>query len=95
MSASGESDGAVSKVHVVTDMQLSGRAAHMGQGMIEDVARRLVGEMASCLESTFAARTPEPGQTGAPTSTTAGKPLAAGGLFFSVLWSRLKRLLTG
>lgn len=92
MSASGASDGAVSKVHVITDMEVSGRAAQMGRGMIEDVASRLVAEMATCLESAFVARAPEPGETA---STAAGKPLAAGGLFFSVLWSRLKRLLAG
>jgi uncharacterized protein len=94
MSASGESDGALSKVHVITDMELSGRAAQMGRGLIDDVARRLVAEMASCLESTFVARAAEAGEA-APASTTAGKPLAAGGLFFSVLWSRLKRLFAG
>lgn len=95
MSASGDSDGGVSKVHVVTDVELSGRAAQMGRGLIDDVARRLVAEMASCLESTFAAPAAEPDGAAAPAATTAGKPLAAGGLFFSVLWSRLKRLLAG
>ena len=43
-------DGAGSHVEVVTDLSLTGRAARMGRGIVEDVARRLVADMASCLE---------------------------------------------
>lgn len=93
MSVSGESDGAASKVDVLTDMQLSGRAAQMGRGIVEEVARRLVVDMATCLESAFAARAPKPGEAVVPAFRTAGKPLAAGRLFFSALWRRLERLL--
>lgn len=47
-------DGAGSKVLAEADIDLTGRAAQMGKGIIEDVARRLVGDMAACLEATFA-----------------------------------------
>ena len=43
-------DGAGSRVDVATDLSLTGRAARMGRGIVEDVARRLVTDMASCLE---------------------------------------------
>jgi carbon monoxide dehydrogenase subunit G len=85
MSVSGGSDGAASDVAVLTDLQLSGRAAQMGQGVVADVAHRLVAQMASCLEASFAAEVPGPGE--------GPRPLRAGGLLFSALWSRLKRLL--
>jgi carbon monoxide dehydrogenase subunit G len=87
MSVSG--DDKASHVDVVTEMELSGRAAQMGRGVVDDVARRLVADMATCLESTFTAGAPEFGEAAVP----AAEPLAAGALFFSALWSRLKRLL--
>jgi carbon monoxide dehydrogenase subunit G len=43
-------NGEGSNVAVVTELQLSGRAARIGRGIVDDVARRLVAEMASCLE---------------------------------------------
>ena len=39
-----------SNVTVVTDMELTGRAARIGRGIVEEVARRLVADMAACLE---------------------------------------------
>lgn len=90
MSVSAADEGSTAKVDVLTDVQLSGRAAQMGRGLVEDVARRLVSDMASCLEARFA--TPAPGEAAAGRKEGA-KPLRAGELFFSALWSRLKRLL--
>ena len=45
--------GGGSQVATVTAVKLSGRAAQMAQGVIDDVADRLVGEMASCLAARF------------------------------------------
>ena len=89
MSVSGAGGGGAANVDVLTDVELSGRAAQMGRGVVEDVARRLVADMASCLEARFAAGAPAPAAAALP----APKPLRAGSLFFSALWSRLKRLL--
>ena len=50
-----EPSGAGSRVVAEADVVLSGRAAQMGKGIVEDVARRLVGEMAGCLEAGLAA----------------------------------------
>ena len=47
-----------SRVVAEADVVLSGRAAQMGKGIVEDVARRLVGEMAGCLEAGLAAPAP-------------------------------------
>ena len=42
------------------DVDLTGRAAQMGRGIVEDVATRLVGEMAACLEAGLRAEAPAP-----------------------------------
>jgi uncharacterized protein len=43
--------GSGSRVETVTDVRLTGRAAQMGRGVVDDVAARLVAEMAACLGS--------------------------------------------
>jgi carbon monoxide dehydrogenase subunit G len=90
MSVSNGGDGAGSNVEVLTDMQLSGRAAQMGAGVVEEVAGRLVADLAGCLESRFPARGAKAGEEARP---PAREPLSAPGLLFSALWSRLRRLL--
>jgi uncharacterized protein len=41
--------GTGSTVETVTDVRLTGRAAQMGRGMVDDVAKRLVADMAGCI----------------------------------------------
>jgi carbon monoxide dehydrogenase subunit G len=43
-------DGTGSRVRMTTDLEIKGRAAQMGQGVIADVGRRLVKEAAACIE---------------------------------------------
>ena len=43
-------DGTGSRVRMTTDLEIKGRAAQMGQGIIADVGRRLVKEAAACIE---------------------------------------------
>ena len=43
-------NGEGSRVDVLTELALAGRAARLGRGIVDDVARRLVAEMAACLE---------------------------------------------
>src|ERR671917_288180 len=38
------------KVHVETDMQLTGRVAQFGRGMHKEVASKIMGRFADCLE---------------------------------------------
>ena len=46
------------RVVAEADVDLTGRAAQMGRGIVEDVATRLVGEMAACLEAGLAGDVP-------------------------------------
>jgi hypothetical protein len=36
-----------------SDILVSGRVAQMGRGIMQDVATRMIGEMAKCLETTL------------------------------------------
>jgi hypothetical protein len=97
-----EADGAGSTVKIVTDYNVAGRVAQFGRGVMEDVSRRIVNDMAACIKSNVEAA--EPGASGgeaapsgpgaAPVSTTAAvatsKPVNAFGLLFSVFWARLR-----
>ena len=49
MSVVAENEGSV--VKIVTDYNVAGRVAQFGRGVMEDVSRRLVGEMAACIKA--------------------------------------------
>src|ERR1700681_1655054 len=103
-----EADGAGSTVKIVTDYNVAGRVAQFGRGVMEDVSRRIVNDMAACIKTNVEAA--EPGAGGgeaaalsgpgaAPVSTTApvatSKPVNAFGLLFSVFWARLRGVFGG
>ena len=44
-----------SRVKVSSDIMITGRVAQMGRGIMQDVATRMMGEMARCMEATIAA----------------------------------------
>jgi uncharacterized protein len=46
-----ENGGESTRVHVETDMQITGRAAQFGQGIQQDVAEKIMGQFAECLEN--------------------------------------------
>ena len=48
-------DGSRLAGRMTTDLDIKGRAAQMGQGIIAGVSRKLVGEAAACLEARLAA----------------------------------------
>lgn len=48
-------DGDGSRVRVTTDLDIKGRAAQMGQGVIGDVSRKLLGQAAACIEARLSA----------------------------------------
>jgi uncharacterized protein len=54
------------RVVAEADVDLTGRAAQMGRGIVEDVATRLVSEMAACLEAGLAGDVPGGGSPPAP-----------------------------
>jgi hypothetical protein len=49
-----------SRVKVSSDIMVTGRVAQMGRGIMQDVATRMMGEMAKCMEATIAAGTTTP-----------------------------------
>jgi uncharacterized protein len=72
-----EPSGSGSRVKVATDFSVAGRVANFGRGVMEDVSRRLVTQMAQCIKSNLeseasaaAAETPaEPSAERAPQAT--------------------------
>jgi carbon monoxide dehydrogenase subunit G len=72
------------RVHIVTDMTLSGAVAQYGRGMVQDVASRLVGQFADCLRTQLV-HAPE-GAAAAPTaSPPPAKPVAGLSLIVGAL----------
>lgn len=90
--------GSASKVDVVADVELTGRAAQMGRGIVEDVAKRMIADMAACLQQRFAAPAAPAAEAPAPPSEATpppeAKPIRAGSLVFSVLLGRFRALFT-
>ena len=62
------------RVHIETDMQVTGRAAQFGRGTMQDVAGKLAGQFADCLEKEIMGVKEEPEQPAA----TEPEPSAAG-----------------
>jgi carbon monoxide dehydrogenase subunit G len=112
MSVEGGGNGS-STVRLLTDYTVAGRIANFGRGVMEDVSKRLVSQMADCIKASLeseqqaATETQAPVASGAPapaaaapttapaTAPAAARPVNALGLFFSVLWARIRRLFGG
>jgi hypothetical protein len=92
MTVSGE--GAVSKVSAVADVELTGRAAQMGRGVVEDVAKKMIADMAACLERRFAPPETRSEEASPPPAAPAPQPtpIKAGSIFWTVLLGRIKAL---
>jgi carbon monoxide dehydrogenase subunit G len=97
MTVEGEENGA--RVRTGTEVELTGRAASMGRGVIDDVAGRMVEEMAECMTRRLGSQgTPTaptastPTESAAPTEPAAPAPVGGLRLIARVLWARLTRL---
>jgi carbon monoxide dehydrogenase subunit G len=94
-----EADGAGSTVKIVTDYNVAGRVAQFGRGVMEDVSRRIVNDMAACIKANVEAAEPAAGggpgasaaAAGSPAHPVTAKPVNALSLFFKVLWAGIKR----
>ena len=95
-----EPEGSGSTVKIVTDYNVAGRVAQFGRGVMEDVSRRIVNDMAACIKANVEAAEPASGGgPGAPTAAAAAspaqpvtvKPVNALSLFFKVMWSGIRR----
>jgi len=95
-----------SVVTITTEYSVAGRVAQFGRGVMEDVSRRIVNDMAACIKANLESAQPfaqagssESGgapSAAAPAATvTTAKPVNALALLFSVLWARIKRLFGG
>jgi len=74
-------DGAGSAVHFATDFTVVGRVAQFGRGIMEEVSRKLVGQMAECIRTKLEAEgaaAPAPAAAEHPSSNGAAKEDAAG-----------------
>ena len=104
-----DAEGAGSLVTITTEYSVAGRVAQFGRGVMEDVSRRIVNDMAACIKANLEAAEPSPqagsgessGSSGAPSgaapasAVATAKPVNAVALLFSVLWGRMKRLFGG
>lgn len=70
-------EGDASRVKVVTEFTLTGRVAQFGRGVIEDVSKRMVRDVAECIQANL--QMPEPPQAEAPAGPgdDPGAPAAA------------------
>ena len=84
-------EGGDNAAHVVTrtEVQLTGRAASMGRGVIDDVAARIVADMAACVTQRLGAQGAGAVRAEAPAAPVGGLRLIA-----RVFWTRLTRLFT-
>ena len=103
-------DPAGSLVRIVTDYSVAGRVAQFGRGVMEDVSRRIVNEMAACIKANVEAAEPSSGASAVPEGPGASpsasaaspgpapmvtaKPVNAFGLLFSVMWARLRSVFS-
>ena len=100
MTVTADGDGSV--VRITTDYTVAGRVAQFGRGVMEDVSRRIVNEMASCIKANVEGAnrpaTPAAGSTGRqeePPQQVTAPPINAVSLFFQVLWTGIRRALGG
>ena len=71
-----EPEGAGSTVKIVTDYNVAGRVAQFGRGVMEDVSRRIVNDMAACIKTNVEAA--EPGAGGGGSEGEKASPTGPG-----------------
>jgi carbon monoxide dehydrogenase subunit G len=67
--------GSGSMVKLATDFNVAGRIANFGRGVMEDVSKRLVGQMAQCIKSNLESEAAEAAEA-APAPAAAAEPVA-------------------
>lgn len=72
-----EDAGAASKVTLVTDFTVAGRIANFGRGVMEDVSKRLVSQMADCIKANLEAAAAAPAAQAATESPAGPAPAEA------------------
>jgi uncharacterized protein len=95
-----EAEGTGSLVRVTTDYSVAGRVAQFGRGVMEDVSRRIVNDMAACIKANVegqeqvqaAVEGGAPAAPATPPPQVTARPVNAVTLFFQVLWSGIRKL---
>ncbi|MBB6628659.1 SRPBCC family protein [Nocardioides sp. KIGAM211] len=73
-----EAAGDATDVVVVTDLNITGKPAQFGRGVMQDVSDKLLGQFVACLETRLAGGAPEP-SGGSGTPPTSASPVADAG----------------
>ncbi|HEX9363252.1 MAG TPA: SRPBCC family protein [Candidatus Dormibacteraeota bacterium] len=88
-----------SLVTITTDYHVAGRVAQFGRGVMEDVSKRLIQEMANCIRANLEADEPAADDVTAavtrssgPTAPQTAKPVSALALFWHLVKVRVARL---
>ena len=93
-----------SLVTITTDYHVAGRVAQFGRGVMEDVSKRLIGEMAACIQANVESDEPldddvsaaversQSSATAAPRQIATAKPVSAFSLFWHLVRLRVARL---
>ena len=95
-----EAEGSGSVVRISTDYSVAGRVAQFGRGVMEDVSRRIINEMAACIKANVEggeqhAAAVSGGSMSAdapPPAPVTARPVNAVSMFFQVLWEGIRRL---
>jgi hypothetical protein len=88
-----------SVVTITTDYHVAGRVAQFGRGVMEDVSKRLIQEMANCIQANLEADEPAADDVTAavtrssvPAAPQTAKPVSALALFWHLVKVRVARL---
>ena len=91
-----------STVTIVTDYHIAGRVAQFGRGVMQDVSKRMVNEMATCIKANLEAA-PAPSNPGDATAAgsapatappvEAARQISAFGILWDLVLVRIQRLL--
>jgi carbon monoxide dehydrogenase subunit G len=76
------------KIHLVTDLALSGTVAQYGRGMIDDISSQMVTSFAQCLEAQLG----ESAEAAEQAVAAQANPVSGFSLFFGSLWRRIRRI---
>jgi uncharacterized protein len=94
-----ETAGEGSLIRITTDYHVAGRVAQFGRGVMEDVSKRLILEMASCIQANVEADEPVDddasaalARSAAPAARQTAKPVSAFSLFWHLVRLRVSRL---
>lgn len=80
-----------SRVSAIADLELTGRAAQMGHGMVESVSKQLIGQFTRRLSERYAGSAPAAGSPGTPPAVSEGEALEAGSLMWAVMRDRVSQ----